>query len=323
MTMFTLLLVTLLAGQDPIRQQYASVGSFSNRNEFATSVATLLSLAAVYMLRGRLLAKLVAAGIMVAGVSGVILSESRGGQLASIFGVFAVLYVQARSRGARTAMLIVGVLGLMVAMSLGGRLGTVTTYRLEKSAMGRVYAWQEALGMFKAHPFIGIGHEKFQRYSSRDSHSSYMRVIAELGGPGLFLYIGLLFYSLRDTLSIARNAIHPGTRLIAQGMTGVLVGYMVGSLAITRAYSLFALMQIAVVSALRLVADRERLEFESSGEAPIMSATSPPEPPGPWLASLGPGLIAPHLVTKKDFWKIIAITVGCWFTYKAFVIFSH
>jgi len=321
MAMLMLLIVASTAGTletGGTKGQYASfIPMFDNRNDFAYAMAIMLPIALAFALRGDAFARIVGAGTALAGVVILLPSDSRGGQLASIFALYTILFIQAKSKLGKQIMLIGGILVLMVAFAMSARLATVGQYKEDKSAMGRVEVWARALEMFREKPFIGKGYMSWRDHAKRDSHSSYMRAIGELGGIGLFIYIGLLFYALRDAYQIAMRATTRTLRVCAMGMTGVMVGHIIGSLFQTRLYHSFVLVQIAVISGMRLVADRE-------GALPRPAPAGRPgaESPGPWQLSQGAGFMAPGLVNRKDLLKIGALTFGCWLLHKVFVMYS-
>ncbi len=321
LAMLMLLIVAFTAGLGAggTKTHYASfIPMFDNRNDFAYAMAIMLPIAFAFVLRGDVFSKIVGAGVMLVGISQLIPSDSRGGQLASIFAVYTIFFIQAKSKLGKQIMLIAGVLVLMAAFAVSARLATVGGYKQDKSAMGRVEVWAKGLEMFREKPFIGKGYFSWRDHAKRDSHSSYMRAIGELGGIGLFIYIGLLFYALRDAYQIAMRATTRTLRVCAMGMTGVMVGHIIGSLFQTRLYHSFILVQIAVISGMRLVADREGT---LSQPAPAADTPGPP-PPGPWELSQGGGFMSPGLVNRKELMKIGALTFGCWLLHKAFVMHS-
>jgi O-antigen ligase len=81
-----------------------------------------------------------------------------------------------------------------------GRLTKIESGDLD-SALSRMYFWGVAMNMANDHMFTGVGHNAFMkaydRYDtsggkygrSRSVHSSWFGVIAELGYPGITLYV--------------------------------------------------------------------------------------------------------------------------------------
>ena len=325
--MFMLVLVALLAGPialGPKAGTYASFGSFSDRNDFGGALATILPFAVVFCLKGNPLEKMLASGVLVAATRGVILSDSRGSQLAAIAGMCAALYVLGKSKMSRRVVLVVAIAAFAVALGSSRRLGSITRYTEDESAMGRIYAWQDILTNFPRYPITGRGFGKYIHWmpGGRDTHSSYMRALGELGAPGLFCYLGVLFFAWREARGLTKPgaAPHPTIHLLAVGMTGGLAAHIVASIFLTHLYYPFVLVQIALIGALRLITDRERVEAHAD-DALIAGAG-----PGPqrnlWEASVGMGLLTRRLISRKDLMKILAVTIGCVVFYKIMVEMS-
>jgi O-antigen ligase len=354
MVMLMLLVVALMAGRIEHGQtqgQYASIGVFNNRNDFAYAMAIMLPLAFAFILRGDPFSKIVGAGVALAGVVELIATRSRGGMLASLFAVYAVFFMLVKSKPARAVMAVVGVLVLMTAFALSPRLSTITEYQQDRSSMDRVYIWAQGLEMFRQHWLLGVGYNKFGEYCKRDSHSSYVRAMAELGGPGLFLYVGLLFFAMRDAYRITMRPPHPTIGVVALGMTGVLAGHIVGSLFQTRLYHPFVLVLIAIVAALRLVTERERWlqrHYAPAAAVPRLAGgpqlplrdvhafglTPPPppedwapddsdaEPKSLWRRGFGSGFATPRMIPLRDWLIVGGLTFACWLAHKGFVMYS-
>jgi probable O-glycosylation ligase (exosortase A-associated) len=83
----------------------------------------------------------------------------------------------------------------------------------------RVYSWRIAWTMFLDHPFLGVGPENFpwnfesyevaggfneRLHGGRAAHSLYFTLIPELGIVGVFLFVHMLYTSLRD-IKISRG----------------------------------------------------------------------------------------------------------------------
>lgn len=326
MTLLMLFIVTLKATHIPERQMlYASVGSFANRNDYAACLCTMLGFGAAFLLRGRPWVKMLGALAFIVGAAEVIKTDSRGGQLAAIASVYTIICLRAKTPGGRKVMAVGAIVVLLLAFSVSERLGSITQYQQDASAMGRVQAWREAFWAFMSQPLVGVGYQKFfEKYGTFDTHSSFMRAIAELGILGLFVYVAMLFFSLRSCYNLTFSARDPTTRMAAMAMTSVLVGNIVASLTMTRLYHTLVLVQFAFASALRLIADRERTEAQALGELAPESADNAVTPGvGVWERSRRPGFLAPRLVSMKDLGIVGALSIGVWIMYRVFVMISY
>ena len=84
------------------------------------------------------------------------------------------------------------------------RMSTITQYRADAAAMGRLDYWQAAVEMARDHPLgIGIGnfHERVREYVpgleiERSTHNTYLECLAELGVPGFALLVAIIVMSL-------------------------------------------------------------------------------------------------------------------------------
>jgi len=190
--------------------QYASVGMFANRNDFAHGIAAVLPIAAAFLLAGGVFLKIVGLGLMIAIIPEIIKSDSRGGQLAAMVAVYAILVVRAQKTRTRNLMIVLGLLGGLAVFTVSERMATVVEYQTDPSAMGRVMFWSTCLRSFRATPLnllMGRGYGTIIEgmYRSRGAHSSYMNNLFELGGPGLFVLIGLLFFAATSARASRRS----------------------------------------------------------------------------------------------------------------------
>lgn len=236
---------------------------YANANDLA--VLTLLQLA----LCAGVLANERQKWIRLAALAGVpiltlliVLTQSRGGILGLVtFGLLAVLGHRRRLRAiGLAAVLVVGI--IMVAPPgvwerLGGMTKLTDTSQLAKadregSAIERFQIWQTALQIIGDHQLFGVGWgayalandmyaprtgEHIRRLGARDTHSTYLNVIAEAGVPGFCLFMILIAAPLisaeRTRRRCARVFPHAAQQLylMEAGMAGYLVTALFGSFA--------------------------------------------------------------------------------------------
>lgn len=93
-------------------------------------------------------------------------------------------------------------------LALGGRGGVSA----EQSTLNRYEAWAAGLDMFKHSPFYGVGARMFTDHHWLTAHNSYVLTLAELGLPGMFLFITLVYLSIRTLyVGLKKLAEVPGT----------------------------------------------------------------------------------------------------------------
>jgi putative inorganic carbon (HCO3(-)) transporter len=66
----------------------------------------------------------------------------------------------------------------------------------EDSAAGRLDAWYEGMQMFLANPVFGVGQGGFLDHHGITAHNSFVLVFAELGFPGYFIWLAILFLTI-------------------------------------------------------------------------------------------------------------------------------
>lgn len=224
----------------------------------------------------------------------ILISASRGAFIA--LGVFTIgLWLGQRRRG--RALVLISILGLIAAVAapdwawrrLSGVTKLTSTEQLDEadqegSARQRYEIWRVALAIAKDHPIAGVGRGTYRdvhyRYVStgrfhpstfgrRDAHSTYFRVLAECGIPGLLLILGMLITTFIDaerTRRRCRERLHRRAQqllAIELGLVGLCVAAIWGSFD----QLVYVYLHLALIGA---VADAARRELADS-EAPIIS----------------------------------------------------
>jgi O-antigen ligase len=133
----------------------------------------------------------------------ILMTQSRGALVAAMLvpGVYML-----RRWGIRA--LIPAALIALPVLALGGRGGASA----DQSTMNRYEAWAAGIDMFKHSPFYGVGARMFSDHHYLAAHNSYVLTLAELGLPGMFMFITLVYLSLRTLIVGLRElAKIPGT----------------------------------------------------------------------------------------------------------------
>lgn len=209
-------IVNYVAGWSPAGRAVWSY-IYANTNDLAA--LTLLALgvgAAVFVSEGHRRLRLISLGatLLFAGV--VLMTQSRGALVA--LGVFLMLSLRGQRRKLR-ALLFVGVCAsVVVTMAPAGvweraaglvhvsDLENLASVDPEQSAEQRFEIWKVAANIISDHTMTGIGlgaypqaHSVYARnrgkriaFGKRDTHSTYLNVMAETGAPGLILFLGMI-----------------------------------------------------------------------------------------------------------------------------------
>jgi O-antigen ligase len=79
---------------------------------------------------------------------------------------------------------------------LGGRSGESA----DQSTQERYEAWATGLTMFKGNPIFGVGAKQFAEHHYLTAHNTFVLAMAELGFPGLVLFVAIMYLSFKSLL---------------------------------------------------------------------------------------------------------------------------
>lgn len=168
----------------------------------------------------------------------------------------------------------------------------------DESQQSRLHFWQVAVVMANDHPLTGVGHSGYERAynrydwlegqfgTNRAVHSAWFGVLAELGYPGLLLFVTIVGSSILACGRIRRQArrgeISDELGRYAIAFETSLVAFMVGGSFVSFQYCEMLWHYFALTIALERVAVREfearRARVEAAPPAPAEpSATQEPE----------------------------------------------
>ncbi len=260
-------------------------------NDLATLITTAMPLGLYFVLaQRRLVLRLLAlAGLAILAV-GLIRSGSRGGFLAFLavtaFVLVRVTTIPVRSRVAGLLVIVAVVCGT-ASDKYWSQMQTIVHYKQDynvTSDEGRVRIWMRGLGYMVDHAAFGVGMRNFQVAEGTISpraklqergigvwwgaaHNTFVQAGAELGIPGLLLFLGLLVTAFQSLRRVARDALRvnpAGSDLsrLAQCLMTALIGFAVGAFFLSLAYAdmLYALLAftVALAKCARLENPRER-----------------------------------------------------------------
>lgn len=180
--------------------------------------------------RYRIFVRLINLAISGLLITGIILSDSRGGFLALL--VILMVYFAKRFGGVRG--LVVGVLVVAATWTWIAPSRSMIITSEESSAKERLWLWEQGLNMMEANPLFGVGKGQFPRHSSRRliAHNNFVSNMAETGFTGLLLYVALIYLSFKGLWLVTRAP--PGERRdqklmqsLARGLMASLIGYNV------------------------------------------------------------------------------------------------
>ena len=173
------------------------------------------------------------------------------------------------------------------------RMHTIESYEDDASAMGRIYAWKNAIELANLN-FFGGGFRAVTGYGGTDSHSNWFGALGELGWIGLFMFILLHIFTWRSAAQIIRLSKPHEELAWARDLSAMvqvsLIGYMsAGSFLGLQYFDLFYHLIIIVVitgalvkrqlPALVKVLPRKRLPMDDlidKSSAPMRTAPQSP-----------------------------------------------
>ena len=250
---------------------------YYDANDFATFAITAIPFGLYFAHRRR---KSVPRPLAVAALAmlsaAFVRSGSRGGFLALlVMGGFIVLRYTAIALGTRlSALALVGL--VLVASATDQYWGQMETILSDADynhteETGRLQIWQRGIGYMLQYPIFGVGPDNFGSAEGTLSplaerqqfgigvrwsapHNSFIQVGAELGIPGLVLFVGMIastFVALRRSDRGRSHGGGPRTPPeLTQALTASLIGFVVGAFFLSLAYSeiLYTLAALAVSS---------------------------------------------------------------------------
>jgi len=248
---------------------------YYDANDFATFLVTAMPLALYAIHRAPTSwYRLLGVGALALMTLAFVRTGSRGGFIA-LLAVVAVINFGYRAIALRWRVSATALVAVVVLATASDRywtqMGTITsdTDYNRSEETGRMKIWQRGIGYMLQYPVFGVGPNNFNAAEGRLSpiaerqrhgrgvkwnaaHNSYVQVGAELGIPGLVIFIGMIasaFVALRRASRRAGAVRGADASLeLTQAMVASLTGFVVGAFFLSLAYSeiLFTLLALAV-----------------------------------------------------------------------------
>ena len=287
--------VTTLAG-DVFQPRMA--GSIGETNRFAQVMLMLVPLGIFRVVGEGSLALRILAGIMTVAITlGVVLSFSRGGAVGLAALVLALVVLRMVQVRHVVAILIALALILAAFPSYTGRitslveaggLGGGSTAEVDNSLLSRATETLAAALVVVDHPVIGVGPAMFPVYyeeyaqvvgilirddAERQAHNLYLGIGAELGLPGLIVFLIIGFLTIRMLLAARRASIRvrPDLELLTTPYLLALLTYYVTGMFLHLSFGRFYWLMLAVAGAAAIITLRE---VAAGSTAPDQEPTS-------------------------------------------------
>jgi O-antigen ligase len=196
---------------------------------------------------------------------GIYLTNSRG----ALLGLGLLMIFLLKDRMGTKASAIISPLAIVAVLALNqsGRAMSMD----EDSALGRVNAWSDGLGMFQRSPLWGIGYNLFLQYHERTAHNSFVLCLSELGLMGTFLWLGLIVSSVQHLQALPQRIKFPKLAIArwSFALRASLYTVLATSWFLSRTYSSCFYIILALAFALSVLnGERESLYDPDGYEGP-------------------------------------------------------
>ena len=214
------------------------LGIFNDPNDLGMFFVMLLPVA-IYSASEKVWYRIAAIGAIPMLLYGIYLTNSRG----ALLGVMSMAGLWFYLRFGVRKSVVLGLLLLPIALLVIGQFRSIDAG--EASAAGRLDAWYEGIQLFLWKPRFGVGFGNFTEYHFLTAHNSFVLVFSELGIVGYFLWVsfvstcafGLLRVWNPKGKNLSAGVVVESERRVAQAMMYSLIGYLVTSFFLSRAYT--------------------------------------------------------------------------------------
>ena len=206
---------------------------------------------------------------------GIVASSSRG----ALLGIAAVgFWFLMSSRRYRLQALLATVLvgGLVYTILPAEQKARFETAGTDETSQLRLRYWRDGIRIAQDHALLGVGYFNWLPYYQRNynvkgqlPHNIYIQAAAELGMPGLAVFLGLAVLTLainRRTRRLTKG--RPETRLLhllAHGLDGGLIGYLAAGMFVSVFWYPLFWVNLAMAVALHEVARRASATVPAAG----------------------------------------------------------
>jgi putative inorganic carbon (HCO3(-)) transporter len=246
-------------------------GILENPNDLAINIAINFPLCLAFMFAAKSQARKMFWGVSLVFMSwGVIATYSRSGLLAMVVTVIICIW-EFGIRGRRTTVLVsaalAGVIALGVVIATPHYLvriesmfeGNIEGSGDRNSLAARTELLKQSLTIMAHHPLVGIGPGNFPSYTETwlVVHNTYAELGAETGVPGVFLFVLMLFLSLRKIRRVWKlpgYASSEDIRLWTSALWAALAAYVAGAAFASTEYTLFPYFMVGYICAVYQIA---------------------------------------------------------------------
>src|SRR6266567_3026168 len=266
----------------------AAGGIFENSNDLAINIAVNLPLCFAFFLQARGAVRKALWGIpVVAMLAVVLLTYSRSGFLALMMAGIVCLW-EFGIKGRRFHLVLVAVAAVVLMMAFAPahyftRLESIYAGRIKNSGdrgseEGRKELFQLSIHWMMQRPLVGVGPGNFPIVTGKwlVAHNTYSEMGAEVGVPGLVLFLLVLGAGMRNLFVSQKSALFKANgefRIFTGGLMASMAAYMLGAFFADTAYNLFPYFLVAYTCGLRQIAEHP----ETTLAANVQPKPAPPQ----------------------------------------------
>ena len=235
-------------------RDYLQSGSFlSDGNDFALALNVILPLTLfLFFNETSPLKKLTFAVCSCLFLAAIVLTVSRGGMIGLASSMLYFLFIGKRKVAKFVMVGLVIVLILNFAPeSFLNRMESIKSYKTESTSEKRMLAWKAATQMAMDYPLTGIGPGNFRNIYALEykpekynvgaiynaAHSTYFQTLADLGFPGIFTVLGIVFSSIVSNLkAMKKPLLYPREKEFLNYLTMSWIGFAVSAAFLSALY---------------------------------------------------------------------------------------
>lgn len=242
----------------------------------------------------------------------VLMTQSRGGFLAlALITAIAIFRLPTGRRRLRTLVGVSLIAATAIVIAPSGVWDRVSALseagtEADSSSRQRWQIWQVAGEISGENPLFGVGMGAYRyahydhtlgkprfalAHGTRDTHSTYLNVLAEAGWPGLILFLTMLGIGLSEARrALRRLKRSPAAKTMVGAVALVLIGYLAAGIFATVPHLAFLYLHLALLTVLSRGALKRRRRGPHPAQGP-----APPGMPGQrgWAAPQASSGLAP------------------------------
>ncbi len=266
-----------------------SVGGTYDPNDLGLMIVTCLPFSLYFFISYSGWRKLFAGGCMLASLTGLALTQSRGALLGLSVQTAFIILRDTGFPGRFRKLAVVAIVGVFFYAVMPSNYFERVEGALDQrgTGMGRLRLWKNSVDLAMDKPLLGTGVATFVHaygmalingriipnkdssapYAWRVAHSSYVTVLVELGLLGTLLYLSLMGVSIFGLRKInSERKVHPwdpeGDICLYASMTEIgFCGYLVSATFLSQSYSALFFLLVGLAGAIRSVADEQKAEY--------------------------------------------------------------